>query len=95
MSHLFPIQYPKGANLNLTKMDQGQHRVTIWRNLVVINQLTLHIKFQANQPSGSGEDDVLRLLPYMGIVAILAMRPGPSEQIFNLPLPGRCIWNLT
>ena len=30
----------------------------------------------------------------MGIVAILAMRSGPSEQIFNLPFQGCCIWNL-
>ena len=30
----------------------------------------------------------------MGIVAILATRPGPFEQNFNLPLPGCCIWNL-
>ena len=30
----------------------------------------------------------------MGIVAILAMRLVPFEQVFNLPLPGCRIWNL-
>ena len=48
----------------------------------------LHTKFRGNQPRGSGEEDILWFLPYMGIVAILAMRPGPFEQIFNIPLPG-------
>ena len=33
-----------------------------------------------------------RFLPYMGMAAILAMWPGPFEQILNLPLPGCCIW---
>ena len=33
-------------------------------------------------------------LPYMGMVAILAKRPKPFEQIFNISLPGCCIWNL-
>ena len=30
----------------------------------------------------------------MGIMAILVMRPGPFEQIFNLPMLGCCILNL-
>ena len=30
----------------------------------------------------------------MSTVTILVKRPGPFEQIFNLPLPGYCIWNL-
>ena len=30
----------------------------------------------------------------MGNVAISVMRPGPFEQILNLPLSGCCIWNL-
>ena len=58
-------------------MGQGQHRIIIWRNLEVLNQLTLHIMFQANQPSGSGED-VFRLLPYMGM---LIMWSRPFKQI--------------
>ena len=48
----------------------------------------LHTKFQGYQASCYEEEDFLRFLSYMGIVAILVMRPGPFEQIFNLPLPG-------
>ena len=33
----------------------------------------LHTKFCGNQPAGSGEDDIRRVLPYMGVVAILVM----------------------
>ena len=51
-------------------MGQDQPRVTIWTNLVVLSQLMLHTKFQHNQPSGSEEEDFLKFLPYIGIVAI-------------------------
>ena len=33
----------------------------------------LHTEFQDHMTSGSGEEDFLRFLPYMGIVAILVM----------------------
>ena len=33
----------------------------------------LHAKFQNYRTSGSGEEDFLRFLPYMGVVAILVM----------------------
>ena len=33
----------------------------------------LHAKFQEHRTSGSGEEDFLRFLPYMGMVAILDM----------------------
>ena len=33
----------------------------------------LHTKFHENQPAGSGEEDFLRFLPYMDMVAILVM----------------------
>ena len=36
----------------------------------------LHTKFQGNRPSGSGEEDFLKFLPYMGVAAILVMLPG-------------------
>ena len=39
------------------KVGQGQHRFTIWTNLLVLSHLMLHIKFQGNQPSGPGEED--------------------------------------
>ena len=34
-------------------------------------------KFQAHRTSGSGEEDFLRFLPYMGMAAILATWPEP------------------
>ena len=42
----------------------------------------LHTKFQGHWPFGSGEEDFLRFLPYMGMAAILVMWPGSFEQTF-------------
>ena len=33
----------------------------------------LHAKFQDHRTSGSGKEDFLRFLPYMGVAAILVM----------------------
>ena len=33
----------------------------------------LHTKFQGHRPFGTGEEDFLSLLPYMGVAAILVM----------------------
>ena len=33
----------------------------------------LHAKFQGYRTSGSGEEDLYRFLPYMGVAAILVM----------------------
>ena len=33
----------------------------------------LHAKFQYHRTSGSGEEDFIRFLPYMGMAAILVM----------------------
>ena len=35
-----------------------------------------------HRPLGAREEDVYRILPYMGMVAILIMRPKPFEQAF-------------
>ena len=48
----------------------------------------LHTKFRRNVPTGSGEEDFLRFLPYMGMTAILVMRPGPFIQTFVPPSQG-------
>ena len=90
----FPHLKSHGTKFDLDgKIGQGQPRVTIWTSLVELGHLMLHIKFQGNQPRGSGEEDFLMFLPYMGMAAILVIRPVPFEQIFNQPLPGGCIWN--
>ena len=49
----------------------------------------LHTKFRRNVPTGSGEEDFLRFLPYMGMTAILVMRPGPFIQTFVPIFPRR------
>ena len=36
----------------------------------------LHAKFQDHRTTGSGEEDFKRVLPYMGVAAILVMRLG-------------------
>ena len=54
----------------------------------------LHTKFQGHRSIGSGEEDFLRFLPYMGMAAILVMWPEPFEQFFVPLIPGGYIWNL-
>ena len=76
-----------------SKIGQRQHRVIIWTILVVLAYTMLYTRFQGHRSIGSGED-ILRFLPYMGIVAILIMWPRPSEQLFVPQGPGGCIWNL-
>ena len=92
--HFSTFKSPRDHIWPWQKIAQGQPRVTIWTNSVVLCHLMVHTKYQGNQTSGSGDEDFLRFLPYMGIVAIWAMRPGPFEYIFKLPLPGWCTWNL-
>ena len=76
------------------KMGQGQPRVIIWTTLVVLPYTMLHTKFQCHWFIGSGAEDSLRFLLYMGIAAVLVMWPGPFEQLFVPPTPGGYIWNL-
>ena len=77
------------------KIGQGQPRVIIWINLVVLEHPMLHTKFQSHQLFGSGEEDFWRFLPYMAMAEILFMRPWPFEQTF-IPSPHKSsIRNLT
>ena len=75
-------------------MGQGQPSVIIWTTLVVLSYMMLHTKFQGHWSIGSGEEDFLRFLPYMGMAAMLVMWPKPFEQLFFPKGPGGCIWNL-
>ena len=56
-------------------MGQGQTRDLIWTTLVVLTYMMLHTKFQGHGSIVSGEEDFLRFLPYMGMVAMLVMWP--------------------
>ena len=73
-----------------SKIGQGQARVIIWTNLVVLKHPMLHTKFQGHQPFGSGED-FFKVLPYIGMEAILVMWPGPVIS----PSHGSSILNMT
>ena len=75
-------------------MGQGQPRVIIWTTLVELPYTMLHTKFQGHRSIGSGEEDFLRFLPYMGMAAMLVMWPRLFEQTFFPKGPGGCIWNL-
>ena len=94
MFHLFSIQKPKGPIWPWRTIGQSEPRATIWTNSLVPSHPMLHAKLQGNRSSDTGDDVFLRFLSYMGIVAILIMRPASFEQIFNLPLLGCCKWNL-
>ena len=48
----------------------------------------LHTKFRGNRPTGSGKEDFLRFLLYMGMAAILVISPGPFIQTFVPPSQG-------
>ena len=75
-------------------MGQGQPRVIIWISLVELPYTILHTKFQGHRSIGSGEEDFLKFLPYMGMAAMSVMWPKPFEQHFFPKGPGGCIWNL-
>ena len=49
----------------------------------------LHTKFQSHQFIGSGEEDFLRFLPYMGMAAMFVMTL--SFDLFFPPTFGGCI----
>ena len=75
-------------------MDQGQPRVIIWTTLVELPYQMLHTKFQGHRSIGSGEEDFLKFLPYIGMAAMLVMWPRPFEQLFFPKGPESRIWNL-
>ena len=77
------------------KIGQSQPSVIIWINMVLLEHLILHTKFQGYWPFDSGEEDFLMFLPYMGMVGILVMWHWPFEQTFVPPSDGGSIWNLT
>ena len=59
------------------KMSQGQHRVIILANLIILKYLMLPTKFQGHWPTCFGEESFRRFSPYKGMVVILVMWPRP------------------
>ena len=66
------ISGPTGST-KTNKIGQSQSWVIIYLNFVELGSPMLHAKFQDHRTSGSGEEEILRLLPYMGMAAILVM----------------------
>ena len=90
----FPYKSIRDQIWPCRKICQGQPRIIIWANLVVLKHPMIHTKMQGHWPFGSGED-IFRYLPYMAMVAILVMWPGPFEQTFVPPSHRSFIWNLS
>ena len=82
----FPYKSIRNQIWPCRKISQGQPKVIIWINLVVLEHQMPHTKFEGHQPFGSREEDFLRFLPYKGMEAILVMWPGPFEQL-SFPHP--------
>ena len=53
------LQKQKGPNWHYRKIGQGQSRVIIWTNLVVLEYPMLHTNFQGHRLFGSREEDYL------------------------------------
>ena len=85
----FPYKSIRDQIWPFHKIGQGQLRVIIWTNLVVLEHPMLHTNFQGHQSFGSREEDFLRFLPYMGMAAILVIWPGSFGQNFRSPIPWR------
>ena len=70
-------------------MGQGQPRVIKCIALIELPYIMIHTKFQGHRSIGSGEEDFLRFLPYMGMAAMLVMIPNSFDEfsfLFSLKL---------
>ena len=76
------------------KIGQGQPRIIIWANLVVLEYPMLHTNFQGHRSAFWFQRRFLRFLPYMGMAAILVMSPWLFEKNFFPPIHGGSIRNL-
>ena len=77
--YLFPIQKHKGPNWTCRKIGQGQPRVIIWANLVILKHPMMHTKIQGHRPSGSGEE-----VFFLAFYHIWAWRPSWSSDLDHL-----------
>ena len=91
----FPYKSIRDQLWPCRKIGQGQPRVIIWANLVVLKHPMMHTKIQGHWPFGSREEDFFRFLPYMAMATIMVMWPGSFEQTFVPPSHRSSIWNWT
>ena len=69
----FPIQTYRDRIKPSRKLGQGQPTVIIYIKFVELESPMIHAKFQDHRTSGSGVEDFLRFLPYMGMTLILVV----------------------
>ena len=86
---LFPFKCLWKQNWPCRKIGQGQLRVIIYLNFVVLQTLRLHAKFQGYWPSGSWEVFLLKVLSIFSMVTILVMWPWPFIKTFVPPFQRR------
>ena len=65
-SEIFPFKCIRKQIWPWRLVGQGQPRIIIWTNLVGPITPMLHTKFQGHRPSGSGEEDFLRVFTIYG-----------------------------
>ena len=65
-SEIFPFKCIRKQIWPWRLVGQGQPRIIIWTNLVGPTTPMLHTKSQGHWPSGSGEEDFLRVLTIYG-----------------------------
>ena len=72
VNRLGGLSLPRKSVVRLT--DRPDMTLDVYRGRkTTIQQQQQHTKFQGHRSIGSGEEDFLRLLPYMGMVAILVI----------------------
>ena len=64
---------PIKLDIDCRKIGQGQLRVIIYINLVELEYIMFHAKFQDHTTFSSVGEDFLRFLPYIGMAAIWVM----------------------
>ena len=89
--HLFSIQTPKGPNLTLMKNDSQSNYGHHLNKFGSTQSLNATYQFSRQSTQRFWNRRFFKVFIINGLMAIMAMRPGPFERIFNLPLPGCCI----
>ena len=72
---LFSLFSHKKAHMTKFDLTIRQSRVIIFANYYGPESSMLHTKFPGNRSIGFGEEDFLRVIPYMGLAATLVMWP--------------------
>ena len=62
----FPYKSIRNQIWPCRKIEQGQLRIIIWANLVVLEHPMMHTKFQVHWPFGSREEDFLKYFTIYG-----------------------------